>query len=121
MRFLLDQGLPRSAVAELAALGIQSEHVGNIGLAAATDDMILAEARLRGDVIVTMDADFHMLLALSGARTPSVIRIRIEGLQGAQIAQIIEQAVLAFGQDISGGAAVSVTPGLIRVRKLPIV
>ena len=41
MKLLLDQGLPRSAVAELSARGIVAEHVGDLGLAAATDEAIL--------------------------------------------------------------------------------
>lgn len=35
MRFLLDHGLPRSTVESLLALGIESDHVGNLGMATA--------------------------------------------------------------------------------------
>lgn len=38
MTFLLDQGLPRGTVAELATRGLTAEHVGNLGMAKATDE-----------------------------------------------------------------------------------
>ena len=77
MRFLLDQGLARSAVNHCRQAGIESVHVGDLGMAAASDAMILEERLKRNAVVVTLDADFHSLLALSNATTPSVIRIRM--------------------------------------------
>jgi predicted nuclease of predicted toxin-antitoxin system len=44
MRFLLDQGLPRSTVEELNHLKIDSIHVGDIGMAAASDLEIIKKA-----------------------------------------------------------------------------
>lgn len=80
MKLLLDQGLPRSAIHYLQDAGLNAEHTGSVGLATATDAEILRYAREAASVVVTLDADFHSLLALSGAVSPSVIRIRIEGL-----------------------------------------
>jgi predicted nuclease of predicted toxin-antitoxin system len=37
MRLLLDQGLPRSTVRHLDAAGVESAHVGEKGLATASD------------------------------------------------------------------------------------
>jgi predicted nuclease of predicted toxin-antitoxin system len=80
MKLLLDQGLPRSTVLHLRNQQIEAVHVGDRGLATATDSEILDVGRQEGMVVVTLDADFHALLALSGVTGPSVIRIRIEGL-----------------------------------------
>jgi predicted nuclease of predicted toxin-antitoxin system len=77
MKLLLDQGLPRSAALLLCEAGIDTIHVGNIGYAAAADADILEKGRQENRVIVTLDADFHALLALTEATSPSVIRIRI--------------------------------------------
>jgi predicted nuclease of predicted toxin-antitoxin system len=58
MKLLLDQGIPRSTLLHLASAGNVAEHVGDLGLATASDDAILAAARDRQAIIVTMDADF---------------------------------------------------------------
>lgn len=121
MRFLLDQGLPRSTVRELADRGLTAEHVGDLGLATATDDEILVAARNRNAVLVTLDADFHTILALEGAKSPSVIRIRVEGLKGAGAATIIEQVHADAQKDLEDGVAVSVTIARFRIRRLPLV
>lgn len=121
MRFLLDQGLPRSSVAALEARGHVAEHVGALGMATASDAEILEAATIRGAIAVTLDADFHMLLAIGHSTGPSVIRIRIEGLNGDAIAGIVHAAVNAAEPELRAGAAMSVTASAIRVRRLPLV
>ena len=121
MKFLLDQGLPRSTVGHLQAMGLEAEHVGNLGLANATDETILAEGNTRGAIVVTLDSDFHALLALSNASSPSVIRIRIQGLKGKDVARIIQQAVEATEHDLTAGAALTVTDRRLALRRLPLI
>ena len=65
MKLLLDQGLPRTAARLLSEAGIETIHVGDVGYATADDADIIEFARPGGFVIVTLDADFHALLALS--------------------------------------------------------
>jgi len=120
MKLLLDQGLPRSTVKHLADAGIVAEHVGDLGMARVADDVILNAARQREAVVVTLDADFHQTLAISRATSPSVVRIRIEGLKGDQLAVILTQVLAMASTELAAGAVVSVTPGRIRVRALPI-
>ena len=88
MRLLLDQGLPRSAARLLREAGVDTVHVGEIGYSDADDASILKRARDEERTVVTFDADFHALLALSRATSPSVIRIRIEGLCGQRAADL---------------------------------
>jgi predicted nuclease of predicted toxin-antitoxin system len=120
MKLLLDQGLPRSTVKHLAAVGISAEHVGDLGMASASDGAILDAANQRQAVVVTLDADFHHLLAASCATSPSVVRIRIDELKGDQLAAILVQVIAAAGAELHAGAVASVTKNRIRVRTLPI-
>jgi predicted nuclease of predicted toxin-antitoxin system len=80
---VLDQGVPRDAATRLRGLGYECTHVGEIGMGKAADDEILAWSLGKNAIVVTLDADFHTILAVTGARGPSVIRLRIQGL-GAQ-------------------------------------
>ncbi len=120
MKFLLDQGLPRSAIQHLKDFGLEAEHVGNLGLATATDEGIIAAGRERGSIVVTLDSDFHALLARTNASSPSVIRIRIQGLNGIDVARVIDQVAKASENDLVAGAAVTVTTRRLALRKLPL-
>jgi predicted nuclease of predicted toxin-antitoxin system len=121
VKLLLDQGLPRTAAEALGRVGFDAVHTGAIGLAKASDEDILERARREGETVVTLDADFHALLALSNAAAPAVIRIRIEGLWGPEIAAVISRVVAVCEADLLAGAMVTVDSHRIRVRRLPLV
>ena len=121
MKFLLDQGLPRSTVRHLQKMGMEAEHAGCLGLASASDETILDEGRDRGAIVVTHDSDFHALLALSNASSPSVIRIRIQGMKGGRIARVIQQVVHVTKSDLLAGAAVTVSERRLALRRLPLI
>ena len=70
IRLLLDQGLPRSSAKLLSDAGWDVSHVGDLGLSKADDSQILDFARRENRICVTLDADFHALLATSGAASP---------------------------------------------------
>jgi predicted nuclease of predicted toxin-antitoxin system len=120
MKLLLDQGLPRSAVRLLREAGIDSLQVGEIGLSTANDSTILQRARNDQRVVVTLDADFGALLAISRATSPSVIRIRLEGLYGQKAADIIQTVLEHCAEDLEKGAVVTVQSRGIRIRNLPL-
>jgi predicted nuclease of predicted toxin-antitoxin system len=120
MRLLLDQGLPRSAAQLLRDGRHDAVHTGQCGLATSSDAAILEHARDQAQVVVTLDADFHALMALSKATAPSVIRIRIEGLDSTELAELLRAVLERVGEDLQVGALVSVTENQIRVRRLPV-
>jgi predicted nuclease of predicted toxin-antitoxin system len=121
VKLLLDQGLPRGAVAELRALGLDAAHVSDLGMASATDSEIIALARADGLTVVTLDADFHALLALSDAVAPSVVRVRIEGLRSGPLSALIVRVVTACRDELLAGAMVTVDDGSVRIRALPLI
>jgi predicted nuclease of predicted toxin-antitoxin system len=82
--------------------------------------VILAHAVDHDFVVVTLDADFHTLLALRGASRPSVIRIRIEGLKGPRLVLILRQIMQRFSAELAAGAVISVGPRNARCHLLPL-
>jgi predicted nuclease of predicted toxin-antitoxin system len=119
-RILLDQGLPRSAAAALREVGWNVEHVSELGMSQSSDRSILDFARTQGRTVVTLDADFHALLAVANESGPSVVRIRQEGLKGREIAALLLAIWSRIESQIQRGAMVTVTEKTIRVRNLPL-
>ena len=119
-RVLLDQGLPRSAALILRKIGWDIIHTGEVGMATASDQEILLFAEKENRVIVTLDADFHSILAVTNAEQPSVVRLRREGLKGPDLARMIEMVWENIEDALVDGAMVTVTETSIRMRSLPL-
>ncbi|MCX6599699.1 MAG: DUF5615 family PIN-like protein [Acidobacteria bacterium] len=120
LRLLLDQGIPADSVALLRRIGYGCDHVAPLGLAAASDEEILALAAATDSVVITLDADFHALIAVRGLRRPSVIRIRREGCKAELVAAIVESVVDRFAGELSRGCLVSVNERRATCHLLPI-
>jgi len=121
MKLLLDQGLPLSAAALLRDAGIETIHVGEIGMSQAEDTEIIQKARFEERVVVTLDADFHTLLALDEAASPSVIRVRIERLRAQALMDLLLMVIAQCEEDLEQGSAISIEPSRIRIRRLPLI
>ena len=120
IRILLDQCVPRSAVEILRNGGWDVVHTGEIGLSRATDACILECAEKENRIIVTLDADFHNILAVEGLEKPSVIRIRLDGLKGREMATLLQKIWPKIQPEVDAGAMVTVTEKSIRIKSLPI-
>ncbi len=120
MRWLLDQGLPRTAADPLGKKGLDAIHVGEIGMAFPSDIEIIRLAGQQDRVVVTLDADFHALLALSGAMKPSVIRIREEGLKAADVRGYVTALAKPFSESREAGRVIAVNSVNARIRMPPI-
>ena len=121
MRLLLDQGLPRSAFSLLNQRGIDTIHVSEIGMSTAEDADIIKKAQEEKRIVITLDANFHSLLALNNFSTPSVIRIRIQRLRALALTELILDVIDREEVDLERGAAVTVEPNRIRIRRLPLI
>jgi predicted nuclease of predicted toxin-antitoxin system len=110
----------RSATECLQEHGIEASHVADLGLSRAADSEIIEYARKNGLLIVTLDSDFHHLLAIGGANSPSVIRIRQEGLRGPDVAELIVQVLTQVGSQVQRSTMVTVTERSVRIHHLPL-
>ena len=119
VRILLDQEVPRDTAQELRAGGVDAVHVGDLGMPAATDTGILDAARAREAVIVTLDAGFHTILAVSGANRPSVIRIRQQGLKTAAFVHLLGNLLSQCEADRHSGRIRAVLNGISRPARPP--
>ena len=95
-------------------------HVSEIGMERAEDIQILEKARLDESICVTLDHDFHAHLAATGHGRPSVVLLRVQGLDAQGQADLIRSVCVQCEDALSEGAAVSADRESIRVRRLPL-
>ena len=76
MKFIVDAQLPPALAHVLINLGIEAQHVFDIGLASAEDDAIWRYAENSHAVIVTKDEDFAVRRAMNSAG-PIIVWIRL--------------------------------------------
>jgi len=117
---LLDQGMPADAARLFRQLGYQCWHASELGMQRASDEEILAFAANRGCVMITLDADFHTLVAVRGLRAPSVIRLRREGCRAETAVAILGPVLEHYSQDLQSGALISVKDRRVTRHLLPV-
>ena len=112
---LLDENLPRSAVAALARAGHAVLHMAQVE-AAASDRRVLALARESARMVVTFDADFGDLVYRQGeAAPPAILYLRMHPVDCDMAAALVLQALQ---EPVSGQFVVCTREGRRR-RPLP--
>lgn len=76
MRFLVDAQLPAALARWLSAHGHFGEHVGDCGMADATDSVIWNYAQTAGAIIITKDEDFAQRRSVIKTG-PAIVWVRI--------------------------------------------
>jgi predicted nuclease of predicted toxin-antitoxin system len=101
MKLLYDENLSPRLVGLLAAEFPGSQHVRDVGLAAAPDPTVWAYAAAQGLVIVSKDADFQHRALLLG-HPPKVVWLRLGNCATAVVASLLRARhadLLAFEAD----------------------
>jgi predicted nuclease of predicted toxin-antitoxin system len=121
VRFLIDNNLSPLLAENVKAAGHDAVHIRDLGLEAATDLVVLDQARSQDRVLVSADTDFGALLARSGATSPSVLLIRrLLGRRAAEQAALIQANLPPVAEDLAAGAIVVLGDDWLRVRRLPL-
>lgn len=89
-------------------------------MATAKDSAILEEASRLNACVVTMDSDFHGLLATSGADHPSVVRLRVQGLAARELANLLLRLAPQFASAAGAGALITIDERTVRIHSLPL-
>jgi len=120
IKLLLDQGIPADAAPMFRQLGYEGRHVSELGLQKAEDEEILTPAREQGSVVITLDADFHALIAVRGLSAPSVVRLRREGCRAETAVGILDPVLEHYRVDLEKGALISVKEHRVTCHRLPV-
>lgn len=95
-------------------------HWINIGEVNATDQEIMDYARDYGYIIFTHDLDFGDILAASGGNAPSVLQARTTDTTPEVLGPVLMSAIDQFKDKLESGALVTISPGRMRARVLPL-
>ena len=90
------------------------------GMQQADDEMILSFAAEQGHVVITLDADFHSLVAVRGLRLPSVIRLRREGCRAEAVVEALAGVLENYSADLKAGCLISVKEHRVTCHRLPV-
>jgi predicted nuclease of predicted toxin-antitoxin system len=120
MKFLLNMNLPRVLGRRLVEAGHACRHVGDIGLAQASDREIMVEAERHKEVILTHDLDYGHLLAFSGNTAPSVIIFRLRDSHPERLLVRMTTAWSEIEKPLQEGAIVILEDAALRIRRLPV-
>lgn len=106
MKLLVDNQLPAALARYLSANGFESQHVLDIGLDAASDQVIWEHARKEGMVIVTKDEDFAQLADRQTTIPPQVLWVRLGNCRKAALLKAFANILPQIREQLQEGHAV---------------
>ena len=117
MRFLADECIAVTLVAQLRDAGHDVRHVGeeHRGI---DDRAVLALAQKESRILLTEDKDFGDYAFRQRLPVPGLVLIRPQGMQRAAVWPRLQAAIQRFGDDLLGRYTV-VEAGRFRARPMP--
>ena len=121
MRFLVDANVSPRPANLLEALDHDAVTVRELGLADASDEVVLERARSEQRVLISHDTDFGTLLAFRGLTAPSLVLFRSsDPVTPDEQADLIIANLDKVADDLEAGAIVVFARGRLRTRRLPV-
>lgn len=120
MKFLIDMPLSPGLAIWLEEQGHDAVHALGLGLARASDEVILERARRGQQVVVTADLDYPRLLALTGAKGPGLILFRGGDYSEQEAVARLRRTLETIPNDELPNSIVVIEKGRIRRRRLPV-
>ena len=118
MKFLLDQGLPRSTVRHLQEMGLEAEHVIDSGLRGEPDATIFEHAMTNGMTLVSADLGFANVLRFPlGAHAGIVVARFPNEMSTMTTNAAIVRALGELTDEELQGNLVILEPGRVRLRR----
>jgi predicted nuclease of predicted toxin-antitoxin system len=121
VKFLIDNALSPKVAVLLRDAGHDAVHVREYGMQRASDRDVLDRAAREQRIVVSADTDFGTLLALRQEVQPSIVLFRGATSRLAQsvVARLLQELPEASAF-LDTGCILTIEPGRLRVRRLPI-
>ena len=120
MKILIDMNISPLWVEVLQGRGWKAVHWSAIGNPSARDAEILEYAKQHDYVVLTHDLDFSAILAVTRAKTPSVIQVRTQDVLSEQFRDTLTGALRQFESELAAGALIVIDETRSRARVLPL-
>jgi len=118
MRFLVDQDVWKRTVDLLRGWGHEVITASEIGLARASDEELLTEARNTNRLFLTRDSDYGSLVFLGGTLSAGVILLRIRPENQDEVHAELKNVLAVHGVDELRKSFCTVEAGRHRIRRL---
>lgn len=120
MKFLVDMPLSPGLAHWLVENGHDAVHAADLGLASASDSVIVERARDEQRVIVTADLDYPRILALTHSAEPGLVLFRGGDFGELESRRRLARALEIIPQQELSRSLVVLEENRIRRRRLPL-